>query len=1235
MAKFGSRWPRSTAGFGGGAVVVGIGCLVALVGGGVWLGHGALVGWINVGVAVALVPLVGLAVEGSDDIARLTQAVERLADGEDDVDLSTDREDSVGDLYAAVERLAERASGDEPDAERYRKELYRITSDPTLDDEEKLDRVLELGCERLGVECGVVTDIDTDSGRYEVTRAAGSDFVTAGTVTDLSKTFCRKTVEADDVLAIFDVMAEGYAEDPAYTEWHISCYIGGKVEVDGDLRGTLCFVDRDGREKPFSHAERAFVDLASRWVSSVTERQRRTKELRRKNRALAEAPVGVTITGPPEEDVSIRYANAAFEELTGYDTADARGRNCRFLQGERTDPAPVTKLREAIQAGEATTVELRNYRKTGTEFWNRVSIAPIDDEDDDVVGYVGFQEDVTERIEREQELERYREFTDDMLDAVEDVVYVLDREGSLVRWNESFSAVTGYADEEIETMHALDFFDADDKTAIAAAIEEVFETGDTRVEVPYLTSDGASVLHEFVATRVEDPDGATMLAGIGRDITERREREQELERTKNLLEQAQRIAAVGGWELRIEDGDPTDETWSDQLYDILGVPREEPASLSTALDSFHPDDRATVMEMVGRAIENGDSFDMEARLRTDDGGERWIRSIGEPVFEGGESANASGKHPRADGEVALVRGSIQDITEHKERELALQALHETTRDLLTTATRGDVAGLVIDAAADVLDVPDVGIYLLDQETNELTPTAATQGFADRCDGDPDAAVGDTGSLLWETFVTGTGTVIGDSSTLAASTTFTGAESGVLVPIGDHGVFVALSAADAVDGTTRQLIETLVATTAAALDRIESEEQLRQRDAELEARNRRLRRQIQLTDIIRSVDQSLIGATTQEDIETRVCDRLVASEPVTGAWVGGVGDDGSVDPRAWAGDVDGYLDALDDAGDEPALAAARTGEPVVVQNVTDDLGGTAWRKQALARGLHAVVAVPITDGNFRYGVLAVYADEPGAFGDLERTVFAELGESIANAVTAAKTRAALHSETFVELRLRVDGSGDVIERIARETGCTVTYEGLATRTGDETRLFVSTAGPDSSAVRTALANLVSVVDSRLVSEAGNRTLFEITVSGETLVTRLRRHGGSVETLRADADGVKAVVALPTSTDVREYLGTVRDHVPAVELVAQRHVQRPTETEQETVSRLLAELTERQREVLKTAYLAGFFEQPRETTGQQLADILDVSQPTVNRHLRLAQQRLMAALFEREPDATETD
>ncbi len=122
-------------------------------------------------------------------------------------------------------------------------------------------------------------------------------------------------------------------------------------------------------------------------------------------RAIDEAPIGITIADASGEDLPLIYLNDAFERLTGYSKEETIGTNCRFLQGEGTTPEPVAAMREAIADEEPVSVELRNYRKDGAEFWNGVDIAPIH-EDGEVTHFVGFQTDITARKRAEREVKR-------------------------------------------------------------------------------------------------------------------------------------------------------------------------------------------------------------------------------------------------------------------------------------------------------------------------------------------------------------------------------------------------------------------------------------------------------------------------------------------------------------------------------------------------------------------------------------------------------------------------------------------------------------------------------------------------------------------------------------------------------------------------------------------------------------------------------------------------------------
>ncbi len=136
-------------------------------------------------------------------------------------------------------------------------------------------------------------------------------------------------------------------------------------------------------------------------IRDITVRKRAVEELRMRDRAIQEVSQGILISDPRLPDNPILYASPGFTRLTGYERDDVVGRNCRFLQGKDTDPASTTELREAVRGGRSCAVELLNYRKDGTPFWNSVEISPVKDVDGPLTHFVGVLTDVTARRQLE------------------------------------------------------------------------------------------------------------------------------------------------------------------------------------------------------------------------------------------------------------------------------------------------------------------------------------------------------------------------------------------------------------------------------------------------------------------------------------------------------------------------------------------------------------------------------------------------------------------------------------------------------------------------------------------------------------------------------------------------------------------------------------------------------------------------------------------------------------------
>ena len=197
------------------------------------------------------------------------------------------------------------------------------------------------------------------------------------------------------------------------------------------------------------------------WVgvhADVTDQHRAEADLRLRDRAIGAASQGIVIADYDRPDHPLIYVSPGFERMTGYDSGEVLGRNCRFLQGKDTDPAAVAELRQAVRDGLACEVELLNYRKDGTPFWTALSISPVHDSARRVTHFVGVQQDVTERKRAEATLRENEERIRVLMDSAVEAIYGVDLAGHCTFCNLSCASMLAYASPSCligKNMHAL------------------------------------------------------------------------------------------------------------------------------------------------------------------------------------------------------------------------------------------------------------------------------------------------------------------------------------------------------------------------------------------------------------------------------------------------------------------------------------------------------------------------------------------------------------------------------------------------------------------------------------------------------------------------------------------------------------------------------------------------------------------------------------------------------------
>jgi PAS domain S-box-containing protein len=1000
-------------------------------------------------------------------------------------------------------------------------------------------------------------------------------------------------------------------------------------------------------------------------VRDVSGRKQRESDLQQERdlheQLLDTSPIGIAVIGA---DGSIRRTNDRTADILGVPADELTTRMYDDSVWSVTDEAgeeiPTEEYppSQVFETGEPVYDWVANVQQPdGEQVWVQFNAAPLFGADERVDRVVLTMEDVTDHRERERELRQQAALLGGIFNAVPDIMYTFDAAGNFLRWNDRFTDVTGYADEEIAEMSPLDFIPAEDHDAIRDAITSVIDEQSVRhVESALITKDGREIPFDFSGGPVVEEEGEVIaLTGVGHDVSDRVERERQIDHQRSKLQELNRINAV----IRDIDQaliDATTRTEAEQsVCDRLAA---ADAYHGAILGRFDADGR---YETSVHAGVDADAVDATAAERT--GPAREAMETGEPVVErnSGESAalrswqgaghaieslvaipitygettagvlqvladrsSAFGERERTVlTELGETLGHAITSIERKKRERILTALQDSTRELINAETKAEVSERVVAATDDVLDAA-VGIFLFDPDAGGLTVGAATRAFeAHYDDWTPDLT--ERESVAWTAFLDDRTIVVDDFRTTDTAADGLDDGSGLFAPLGEHGVFVALSTERAAFGPDmRRVLDLFAATAEATLDRVEGEQELREQDRTLKERNRQLTHLKRINGIIRELDQSIIRASTRDEIERAVCDHLAGHDGFEFVWIGTQDWAGeTVTPRTWAGDDHGYLDTVSlsmaDSNPLPAAQTLRQHTPTHVSDTAADLRTGHWRKEALKRDFRAVVSVPLVYGDVVYGALTVYTTDPTALDEMSRTVLEELGETLGYAINAIKAREDLLTERAVELELEVEDDG-VFGRLAAGADCRIDITELVPGTKDTTTVFFTTDVSDPEVVMTQAASLVAIDGVTLLAEGDTRTRFRAQVSGDTLPHALVEWGARPRTIEIDAQGSRVVVGLGSESDVRPFVEKLDARFPGVKLLARRDNHSSELTSDGLISELETRLTDRQLEVLKTAFMSGFFESPKEQTGREIAASLDITQPTFNHHLRVAQRKL---------------
>jgi PAS domain S-box-containing protein len=952
------------------------------------------------------------------------------------------------------------------------------------------------------------------------------------------------------------------------------------------------------------------------YFDDVTKRKERERDLELYETIVETVEDGIYAL---DEDGRFVFVNQGFCDLTGYDSEELLGEHVTTVKEEAV-VEQAASMADAIAEGETSSMslDLELHRADGDVVPCETRLRPF--ETAGGRGRCGVVRDISMRRARERDLERYQTIVETM----DDGVYIVD-DGVFTMVNEAYTEMVGYPAEELLGSHVSEVVSADVVERAREVEAELQREGATTsaVEATLERPDGSTVEAEAHFVLIGSDGGERL--GVVRDITERKERERELERG---LRQQRLIAEL---EREALEGADVDDLLDEATFSVAKMLETDYCEVFELVDdgavgetlrlrsgTGWPDDRlgtATVgtdpdswlghtltdpEPVVVTDLAEEDRFDPSGLFEAADVASGVTFAIGPPTDPWG------------------VIG-IQDATAREFDPLDVAFLQNVSYALETAINRWEYERELQRYEVFTEESTDVNAILdPDGTVQYVTPSVEwTLGYQ------PENVEGN--SILEFVHPEDHPTIEDALRSLVESPTAT-AHVEVRFQHKEGEVRV-------VEATGRNLLEDphiggLVIYTRDVTERKERERVLREQRDQLAA-------VAQLSEVVREINTALIESSSREELERQVCERLVDAEPYVFAWVSELDTAGAeFVPRTSAGPHEDYLEQVaipytegPDCG--PTCRAYRTGE-MQVTHVRDDTGYEAWRADAADHGFRSSAAIPVVHDDRRFGVLNVYSNRENAFDDQEGAVLSTLGEMLGHAIASLERKTALVTDTVTELDLAFGEVTDLVDTPSGDDDRTITVERTVDAGDGVYVVYLSSTGFTEEEIRELFGREGGLLGVRRLDDADDderEGAYEVRVRDPPLLGTALSYGGSLEGMTFRDERLEVRFELALDHSVREFVAAVNEHYPDASLLRQKRVQREGRSQVEYVSRVAELLTDRQYDTLETAYFAGYYEWPRRSSASEVAKALSVSDATISQHFRSGHRKLCQVLFER--------
>ncbi|MDB5124793.1 MAG: hybrid sensor histidine kinase/response regulator [Mucilaginibacter sp.] len=509
--------------------------------------------------------------------------------------------------------------------------------------EEEFDRITELASLVCGVPISLVSLIDEN--RQWLKSKKGIE------IEEISRdqAFCQYAIMDTAIFEVEDATKDERFRDNELVTGapNIRFYAGSPlVDPDGYTLGTLCVIDRQPRV--LTEDQKTALQLLGQEVMSLIIERRQKEELRNFEKIFNLSNDLLFVGGA---DGFFKKINPAFGKVLGWDNEYLLSTSTfEFIHPD--DVATTQKELEKLGKGGSTLNYVQRFKAKSGQYKNiQWTSSP-----DPLTGNIfGIGRDITDEKLKEQRLvaseERLRAFFENSLG----LMCTHDLEGNFLSVNIAGASILGYSLDEILNKSLFDIVPAARHPLLKAYLQKIKDTGSGNGQMLTRHKNGSYRIWMFNNVLEKNAHGEDYVIGNAIDITERHHLEEDLKRTKEMLEQTNKVARVGGWEFDVRN---KKIFWTDVTKQIHGVEPDFQPDMNVGISFYKEgESRDKIAKAIERALAEGEPWDLELQIVTAEGEELWVRALGNAEFENGACKR--------------LYGTFQDIDEKKKAENAL------------------------------------------------------------------------------------------------------------------------------------------------------------------------------------------------------------------------------------------------------------------------------------------------------------------------------------------------------------------------------------------------------------------------------------------------------------------------------------------------------------------------------------------------------------------------------------